>query len=311
MITYSISRYLPAIIGVGLLLVAQPTYATTPTIEALQQRIESLRTIIQQRIDFPVTGAIEKTNDDPEYFSLEEVEQSPQFVYGNEPGVIEYRTDGSVLQLLLQHSCREAADAPRLAKQSECMDSLWVLAPEVVSGVVTFTIPVEFANHGYETLSTEIDVYACRYNGCQFEKTTTVTHKKTKIFADDLVIFDRYEWEYEWEGKTYHVQEVLLHFPDNEIRRVKLHVTCDAKGLYIKTTEDDRATCYSKRQFSPFDFGDEQIDEEGNVFNLRIETVTDNIQAKDAGKLLMEFTFINKQNSVIYETAYRPLQRED
>jgi hypothetical protein len=88
-------------------------------------------------------------------------------------------------------------------------------------------------------------------------------------------------------------------------------VTCDESGLYIKTTEEDRATCYSRRDYSPVDFGDENTDDEGNVYDLRIESVTDNIQPDQAGAVIMHFSFMDWQNRVIYETTYRPEQRNE
>lgn len=276
-------------------------------IDSLLEKIEVLRSLIAQRVAFAETGPVLKTNEDPEYFTLEALDIVP--VFGPETELVEINTDGSVSQLLLTSTCNQFDGTLKIMTR-DCQDKVWVSEFEEENGIRTFSVPVRF-DTSEQTALFEIDVFACRYNGCQHEKTIELKYKNKVTFADQLRIYDRYEWEYEWNDNVYHVQEVLLNFPFENIRKVKLRVTCEGKGLYIRTDEEERATCYSRRDYSQVDFGEIQTDEQGNVYNLRVESVTDNITQEESGFVKMEFTFFNWQNRLVHTAYHTPVQKEE
>jgi hypothetical protein len=153
-----------------------------------------------------------------------------------------------------------------------------------------------------------VSVYACRFNGCVKTSPLVLSYKSSRSFVDDLVIKDRYEWVYEWDGRRHHVQEVALAFPAEMVRSVRVRVRCDVPGLYIDTVEDTRVTCNSKRKISPPLFRTPVTDKEGNTYNLVLETVTDDITKEEVGELELELTFIGPQGQILHKAFHRPVQ---
>jgi len=296
----------------ALFAVTSPVLAATPvqTLADLQTTIETLQQVIAQREDFQANGPVQKSDADPDYFLFKAVSAVPVTVYGASATTLQYQTDGSVMQLLLRAPCPESMNLHRLYRAASCQNDTWVFSAEELNGIKTFTVPISFVASNYEKVTVEVDVFACRYNGCRHEQTTMVVYKNNQSFADKITVYDRYEWEYEWNEKIHHVQEVLLAFPHKDVRKIKLRVLCDVRHLWIQTTENDRATCSSRRTFTPPDFKRVQTDENGNVYNLRIEAVTNNIQVEDTGAMEMIFTFIGWQNQILHEVAHRPTQRD-
>lgn len=276
--------------------------------DALLSRIEELRAALAQRTEFAVKGPVAKSADDPEYFKFE-ITNEDLAVYGRKTTVLTLQTDGSVAQILVSIDCSDV-DGTLFVRERECSDEYWLSEYDEKDGIRTFKLPLRLSTP-LDNTKFRVSFHACRYNGCQFEDKITVSYKDKITFADQVKIFDRYEWQYEWNDNTYHVQEVLLNFPFKDIRKVKLRVTCDVSGLYIRTDEELRATCNSKRDYSPVEFGAVETDEMGNVYNLRIESVTDNITKDQVGSVKMLFTFINWQNRVVHELTHIPIQLEE
>lgn len=294
----------------GLVCGPQTVSAATKSsdIESLLTRIEALRTAIAQRADFEQSGPVAKTADDPDYFTFQ-ITNEQMALYGKQATVLNIQTDGSVNQILISTDCTDI-DGLLFLNERECSNAYWLSSFKEKDGLRTFSLPLRLATD-MERTKIPVSFHACRFNGCQFEDKLNIPYKNKITFADQVKVYDRYEWTYEWNNNTYHVQEVLLSFPAKEIRKVKLNVKCDARGLYIRTDEELRATCNSKRDYSQVDFGDEEIDEQGNIFNLRIESVTDNISEEQVGAVKMMFSFVNWQNRVIHELVHVPLQLEE
>ena len=228
-------------------------------------------------------------------------------IYGSNKTNLVFETDGGVNQLLLVVDCSDLDGTLKLFSNLNCTEQNWLYLSEEIDGVKTFNVPVSYITDE-EVDSIKIDVFACRFNGCHLEDDISLRYKNEKTFADDVKIYDRYEWQYEWDDRIHHVQEVLLNFPYQEVQYIKLRVRCDSTGLYINTNEDERITCNSKRRYSQPDYRDFITDEQGNVFNLRIESVTEDIQEDEVGKVELEFIFLGKNNSVIYTAYHRPVQ---
>lgn len=272
--------------------------------ESLIKQLE----ILKQRLLF-ITNAQPPMVVDKEtsqYFSLKIDETSSTTVYAKKPGVLVIKTDGGVGQLMLETKCSDKG-ALLLNGAKKCLTQTWLTDYVEESGMRTFTIPVNYADLK-ATSTRKVSIYPCRFNGCHKEDTVTINYKEKREFADDLVIKDRYEWVYDWDDKTYHVQEVILGFSTKEVKKIYLDVKCETKGLYIETTEDHRVTCNQNRRFSDNFFREVKTDDEGNKYNMVIETVTNDIEPEEVGKVLLTFRFYAINNRLLKIVEYRPIQ---
>ncbi len=291
---------------------ALPAEAKTKTtlvkkdVSTLVEEIKNIQKLVEQRTQFNLKGpAVIAVR--PEYFALNFAADSVQTIAGDNVANISINTDGGVSQIMILSKCSEVIGVLTLGQSNTCVEKTWVSKYTEANGVRNFSIPVGYTSEELEA-SLNFSAYACRYNGCMFEKNFSIQYKDKLSLADTLRIYDRYEWTYEWDNKIYHVQEVLLSFPYKDVRRVKLIVRCDVAGLYISTEDDNRATCNNRRSYGQPDFRDYTTDDQGNAFNLKIESLTKNIQEENVGAVTMEFTFIGKQNQVIYKTTHKPIQ---
>lgn len=281
-------------------------------INSILSEISVLLDLVKAREDFYENRAIlEQVDHDgrSDDFFLRVGEDSPVAVYGSKPVSLIVETDGGVRQIVVTSSCDKSDSTVLMFSNVNCVEQTWINEFEMESGVKTFTIPVSFTTKNTED-AINLSVYACRFDGCVYETNLAVPYKEQIAFADQVEIYDRYEWEYEWKDNIYHVQEVLLSFPYKDIKKVKLRVRCDINGLYIRTTEDDRATCNNRREYTNPDYRDPETDELGNAYNLLIESVTKDSIIENSGAVEMEFVFIDKRNRVAATLYHRPVQEE-
>ncbi len=290
---------------------AQELNTREEIITSILEEIDRLLGLVKQREDFLL-------DEQPEMEVEEEIladffarldEENDTTIYNKNKTNLLIETDGGVSQLLLVVDCSDYDGSLRLFSNSECSELNWLSSYEEINGVKTFKLPVSYiSDEEKETL--ELDIFACRFNGCHFEKDISFKYKDEKTFADDVKIYDRYEWIYEWNDRIHHVQEVLLDFPYRDVKSIKLRVRCSETGLYITTNEDNRTTCNSRRRYSQPDYRDYETDEQGNTFNLRVESVTNNIQDDKVGSVELEFVFYGYNNRVLYTAYHTPLQRD-
>lgn len=282
------------------------------TIKSLMTEINALLNLVKDRKDFAVNKASLDAvdhSDRSEDFFLRIGEDSASVLYGSEPTPIILETDGGVRQIVVTNSCSESGSKVLLFSNSDCVEETWVIESEMESGIKTFTVPVSLITKEAED-SVDLSVYACRFDGCVFESNLVLPYKEQISFADQVEIYDRYEWIYEWNNNIYHVQEVLLDFPYKDIKKVKLRVRCDVSGLYIATDDDYRATCHNRREYSNFDYRNVTVDDNGNTYNLLIESVTRDSVVENSGAVELEFVFVNKRNGVAATLYHRPVQEE-
>jgi len=214
-----------------------------------------------------------------------------------------------VRQIVVTNTCNDDSQV-LLSSNSNCVEETWIMKSELHDGVKTFTVPVSLVTKQAED-KIKLSVFACRFDGCVYEKELTIPYRTKITYADKVKVYDRYEWTYEWNDEIYHVQEVLLVLPAKETSKVKLKVRCDKRELHIPTTEDNRASCRESREFTNADYQYVETDELGNVYNMRIESVTNNISIEDSGSVELEFIFFDKQNNVAHTVLHRPVQKEE
>ncbi len=276
---------------------SSPKVEMTKQLELMRQRIQFLT---------DTQPEMEVASDTLQYFSVKVSEISELNIHDNKPGNLVVVADGGVSQLVLETVC-EKDNSLLFGKAKKCLTYTFVSEYVEEGGIRTFTVPVSYlgTKNGAEL---DVILYPCRFNGCFAEEAATFKYKSFREFADDLKIYDRYEWVYDWDGDTYHVQEVLLNFSSKEIKKIYVSVRCEAKGLYISTDQDHRYTCNQKRRIAEHNFRKEEIDEQGNKYRVLLESVTRNIQKENVGKVVMEFRFMGANNKILHIAEHRPVQ---
>lgn len=290
------------------LVVPNPAQAQTPTaetIEALLAKIETLQTIITQRVDYAATGATTEGAQEYYYFAL--AAEPELTLFGRSTKEVEVKTDLDALQLLVVTDCE--SDFVLFAGET-CKRETWITTAEIEEWTRTYAIPVRFVGEETEA-DTTFEIYACRYNGCMLEGEVAVTYKATKTFADEVTIKDRYEWEYESDNTRLHTQEVLVSFPQKQVQKVTLDVSCNDHGLSVKTYNDQTVSCYESVTYTRPEFRDILTDELGNSYNLELYTMTKGLEAGQSGTMLLEFTFYGQNNRLLAEVSHRPVQKEE
>lgn len=275
----------------------------------IMEEIKRLQLLIKDRVDFKQNKFdLIKDEERTEDFFLRLAEDSATKVYGNTESNIKLETDGGVRQILITNSCADSAVI--LLDNTKCATNTWVVDANLNSGIKTFTVPAKLVTNKDEDIM-QLSVIACRFDGCVMETEIELPYKSEIDFSDQVSIYDRYEWTYEWNDRKYHVQEVLLNFPYKDIKEVELRVRCEEGQLYIATNEDDRATCNNRRRYSNIDYRDFETDDQGNEYNLRIESVTEYLPDYPVGLVDMEFKFIHKRNHVVALINHYPVQLDD
>jgi hypothetical protein len=273
--------------------------------------ITKLLAMIKDREDFKInktslSQSVVSNRSEDFFFRIGK--NSPSTVYGTKPVTLIAETDAGVRQIVVTTSCEASDSEVLLFSNTTCEEETWIIQSETNSGIKTFKIPLAINTQNEEDVI-GLSFFACRHDGCVFEDTVSISYKDKITFADQLEVYDRYEWEYEWNDRIHHVQEVLLYFPYKDIRKIKLRAYCDTSGLNITTTEDNRVTCNERREYSVVNFRDYETDEEGNVYNLRIESVTTDKIVENSGAVELEFMFFNKKNRA-HTVYYRPVQEK-
>lgn len=321
--TLNYNKYLliPAILVAVFLFLPQGNANASTTETGVEDKIELLNTLLSKidvlmnlmrdREDFfenkDVIARTEPGKRSEDFF-LRLAKDSAAAVYGSDSASILIETDGGVRQIVVTSACADDNFETLLMGNSSCSEEVWLTQSTMNNGVQTFVVPVA-VDTKQEEGDVKLSVFACRYDGCVFETDLSIPYKEKITFADQVHIYDRYEWTYEWDGDIYHVQEVLVDFPYYDVRIVKLRVRCDVPGLYISTDEDNRLSCNERGRFSNVDFRNPKTDEQGNTYNLVIESVTRNISKDDAGSVELEFAFVDKHNGITF-MYHRPMQKE-
>lgn len=300
-----------AILLAGVPVSVSASESKTETINKLLEQIGNLQLIVKDRFDFNRTSIItEPAEDRSSDFFLRVAGDSAPTLYAEKSVNLILETDSGVRQILIMTDCRDNELSPIFNNNTTCESQTWVYGADLQDGIKTFTLPVQVSateNSG----EVGFRIFACRFDGCVLETELDLPFKTDVEFTDLVKIYDRYEWTYEWDDKIYHVQEVLLSFPHKDIQKVNLVVRCDGGGLSIATTEKNRVTCGGKRRYSNLYYRNEETDEVGNTYNLKIESVTKNISVEQSGSVEMEFTFTDKRNQVVSTIYYRPVQKEE
>lgn len=287
-----------------------PVLATTPTaLESLRAQVVTLERMITQRVQYPTVGARAVRSDDPEYFNVDVVSASPLMVFGDddEDTLLVIATDGSVDQIALTRTCSVLNRQLTLLNNSGCATTTWILPTSEKDGVRQFAVPVGFVAGTRADTEQSLEIVACRFDGCRQESKATVVYRPERTYADEVVIKERYNWVYDWNNKTHAVQELLIGFPIKDIRAVRLQLLCEKRSAYIATTERDRLTCGSKRLLTRGDFSKPKTDKEGNVYNLRIEIVTNaTVDASTTG-INLRVDFLDMRNRYFSELQHKPI----
>lgn len=282
-------------------------------ISSIMTQVESIKSLIKDREEFLAnkvhnqTVASEQVRS--EDFFLKVSKDSSITIYGSEKTPIIFETDGGVRQIVITSSCENLTSKILTFSNSECKPETWIVDSKLSNGVKSFTLPLSYISKKDEDI-VKLSVYACRFNGCVFEDDFEILYKKESVFSEVVDVYNRYEWEYEWKNQVYYVQEVLLNFPYKDVKWVYLDVDCDNNKLYIETTEDDRATCNQRRKFTKSDFRSYTKDDQGNVYNLRIESVSNKMIVEETTDAVeLEFSFIGYNNQIIDKLYHRPLKK--
>lgn len=278
-------------------------------ISILKDKLNELVFMLQARTNYyaGTDSALVVDEETSKWFFVRQSADNDSRIFGDFDASLVIEADGGTLQLLIETDCSEGGLL--LGDTSTCLDHQWYTASELHNGVRTYTIPMKVLTDS-EVEQFSVSVRACRFNGCDEGIVVPINYKQAQTFGDTVEIYDRYEWEYEWDGDQYHVQEVLLSFPHHEVKKIKTRVRCDVTGLFTDPQEEHRLGCSTREQFTAPDYQDTRVDEEGNIYNLLLESVSRNFSADDVGKIEMEFVFFGKTNSVIHTAYHRPVQLE-
>lgn len=228
----------------------------------------------------------------------------PETLYGDEDFVLSLETDGSVESLVFKTDCSNV-DSQLSIDASYCRSTVEVTNFIENDGVRTFEVPLVVRTNDKKT-DVEMTVSACRFNGCVIEEKFNFSYKITKEFTDKVDVKDRWEFEYEYEDELFHVQEVLVAFPAEDIRRVKARLLCSENALYRDTDDAERIACQGRRTFTRGYFDDVVTDDYGNEFNLMIQLMMSEVRPEGGAYVELELTFTTFANKT-YEVAHSPV----
>lgn len=268
-------------------------------IDALLARIDELMLIIEAR-KADESADNESAAEAPEYldwFSFSVGRDSAKTAFGDEEALLIFETDGGTEELVLTLTCDE--DTVLLGSNHICVEEFRTDDFTESGGVRTFAIPVYASTT--KLSKARLEVSACRFNGCVKEEKITLELIPEKRLIDGVRITDRWEYDYEWDDELFHVQEVMVSVPADDLSYMKVGLDCDDIALFKDTDDIKRVSCNVERKLRRIHFGTEESDDYGNTYNVILQVfVAGGVypQGSTDGQVTLEFRFVKRDNSV-------------